>query len=760
MADAAIWQREAVRRHVVKPQDAELDEVMLLVDGLRCGACVLRLETALKQLPGLRRVRVNAASNRASILWARDSLSLFEILRGVEQAGFQARPLDARALDDQRRSEARSALKRLLVAGFGAAQAMMFALVLYLGMVDPLDEPTRNLFRWLGFLVATPVVFYSASPFFKAALRSLQRRQLGMDVPISLAIAIVYGASLAIAMTGGHEVYFDSVSMFVFFLLCGRYLEMRGRHRAVDLSDALTRLLPPVARRYGTGQATEEVAVLELAVGERIQVQAGERIPVDGRLLSGVCSVDEAILSGESEPVAKSVGDDLLAGSLLLQGPQDLEVLRLGCDTRMAGVLEIVERAQSERPRVSRMGEAIVAHFVALVLGLAALTALFWLWLDPSRCFQSVVAVLVVSCPCAFALAVPVAITRVLALLARRGVLVAKPDAIENLANADHIVFDKTGTLTSDQRLASLRLFSSAGAGSAKAVDALNDDERSVLALVAALSKHSQHPVAQAFTPFLSGHETMPAFEGIKQHAGQGIEAWLGERHLKLGRSAFVGLDERALKSEQSTEILLSEQGMVVAGFAVHESLRSEVPEGIKALRGQGLSIELLSGDHADKVQAIAESCAISRWHAQATPESKLEHLYDLRTDSAGVVVVGDGVNDAPILAAADVSIAMGSGSDLAKASSDIVLASSDIRHIAEARTLARQALAVIASNQRWAIVYNVIAIPLAAAGWVTPWLAALGMSVSSLGVVLNAMRIGRAQECSAQDMVLAKQSA
>lgn len=737
------WHSPALQRHVVQQHEDGLDEVMLLVDGLRCNGCVLNLEKALRRLPGLRRVRINAASHRASVQWQRDKHTLSDILNCVEQAGYQPHPLDARALDDRRRQEGRAALKRLLVAGFGAAQAMMFALVLYLGVVDPLDDVTRDLFRWLGFLVATPVVFYSAQPFFAGAIRNLRGGSLGMDVPIALAIVVVYSASLAVAWLGTGEVYFDSVSMFVFFLLCGRYLEMRGRHRALDMTDALARALPATAERYSASGPLEAISVLELNQGERIAVSSGMTVPVDGVLLSEACAVDEAILSGESGPVAKRAGDELLAGSVLIDGPVDVEVLRLGRDTRMAGVLALVEQAQAQRPRLSRLGESIVAHFVSLVLLLAALTAMFWLWRDPSRAFDAVVAVLVVSCPCAFALAVPAAITRVLSLLARQGVLVAQPDAIEQLAKIDHVVFDKTGTLTTRLCIRTVNFFNGGEVLPAKPLAQMSQDEQAVVDLAIELARHSTHPVAQALVASASQQACGPnGISDIEQLTGKGLQGQLRDRHYRLGRASFAW----PAWGQQASghELVFADDQGPLASFQIAESIRPTAAAAIHALQRRGVSVEITSGDQASKVRTLAQQCAVEHWSAALLPEEKLALLKLRRQQGLCVAAVGDGVNDAPVLAGADVSIAMGCGSDLAKASSDIVLATEDLQQIAQARDLATEALQVIASNQRWAIIYNLVVIPIAACGWISPWLAALGMSASSLGVVMNAMRIGR----------------
>lgn len=732
-ADAEqAWQRDEVARHVVRDLGDHRREMVLLVEGVRCAGCVWLIERALGALPGMQKVQVNAAARRARVVWDERESGLMQILQTLSRAGYQALPLDAQALDDVRRRESRAALKRLLVAGFGAMQAMMYAAVLYFGAMELEDTSTRDLFRWLGFLVATPVVLYSAQPFFAGALRSLKARQLGMDVPVAIAVAAIYVASLVEALRGGGHVYFESVSMFVFFLLAGRYLEMRARHRAGDLTDALARLTPPFAERHRADGSIERVGVHELARDDRVQVREGGVVPVDGILLSARCRVDEALLSGESAALEKRRGDSLVAGSVLVDGPATLRVERTGNETTLAGIAALVERAQAERPKLARAGDRAASRFVARVLGLTALTLLVWLIVDPSRAFAAALAVLVVSCPCAFALAVPAAITRSLAVLARRGVLVVRPDAIEVLAEATHVVFDKTGTLTE----AELALAD---------IEILNGQPRAeVLALAALLAGQSRHPAAQAIAAgCLDSVAALPKHVEISAQAGLGIGACIDGRQLRLGRPDFAGAGQIADAAFDDAVLLADEHG-AIAAFRLSERLRPGALAAVAALKEQGLAVSICSGDAPAKVAAIADRLGIEQWRARQLPADKLAWLAELRAQGARVIAVGDGINDAPVLAGADVSIALVGGAELAQASSDIVLAGERLDALAPARTVARQALAILQQNYRWALIYNLSAIPIAALGFVPPWLAALGMSMSSLGVILNALRIGR----------------
>jgi len=739
---AQVWARPELARHAVRILADGRSEVCLLVEGLRCSACVWLIERGLGTLPGVASVQVNATAQRARVVFDAGRATLPQLLLALERLGYRPLPLDARALDDARRHESRAALKGLLVAGFGMMQAMMYATALYLGAFDGMDGATRDLFRWVGLLVATPVVFYAARPFFAGARRSLAARRLGMDVPVAIAIALIYAASMVETLRGGAEVYFDSVSMFVFFLLLGRHLEMRARHRAANLSDALARLAPACADRVRADGTLERVGAVELVPGDRVHVAEGGILPADGRLESERCSVDETLLTGESLPVTRQRGDTLVAGTLLVQGPARLLIERVGADTALAGIVALVTRAQTERPRLAQAGERAAAGFVARVLALAALTAIGWSLIDPSRAFTATLAVLVVSCPCAFALAVPAALTRALGVLAQRGVLVTRADAIEQLATATHAVFDKTGTLTSPE----LRL------ERIEPHDGL--DREAALRLAVALARGSSHPAARAIALTLPD-VALPAVDGLRVLAGAGVEGRVAGRRLRLGRADFA-LDGTRIPAGLEEATVLAGDGRLLASFQLSERLRPGTRDALDALTADGLAVEIASGDAPGRVAAIAATLGIAHWSARQRPADKLSRLTALREAGARVIAVGDGINDAPVLAGADVAVALASGAQLAQASSDIVLVGNRLDALAGARQLARQALAILRQNQRWSLLYNLTAVPFGALGFVPPWLAAIGMSLSSLVVVLNALRIGRQEHSPAGSPVAA----
>ena len=735
---ASAWSRPELQRHVVRELDGGRREALLLVEGLRCPACAWLIERALGAVHGVASVQVNVAARRARVTWNASGCDLPAVLLAFARTGYSALPLDAAALDDARRRESRAALKRLLVAGLGAMQAMMYASAGYFGV---LDDSTRDLMRWFGLIVVAPVVVYAGQPFYAGAIRALRARRLSMDVPVAIAIALIFIASVSATFGGGGEVYFDSVGMFVFLLLLGRFLEMRARHRASDLTDALARLTPAFADRVRADGGIERVGAAELAPGDRLHLAEGSRVPADGALESASCGVDEALLSGESALVHKRRGDPLAAGSVVVEGPARMRVERVGAETAVAGIVALVTRAQAERPRLANAGELAAAGFVARVLVIAACCAIGWLLIDPARAFDATVAVLVVSCPCALALAVPTALTRALGVLARRGVLVVHPDAMEGLAGATHVVFDKTGTLT-DARLELERVEPRAGVTSEEA-----------RAYAAALARGSRHPVARALADEVdssSAHDV----EGLRAEAGGGLEARIGGRLLRLGHARFA-LGEPGAGRADDAVVLADEQGEL-ARFLFSERLRPDARATVRALGADGLAVEIVSGDSAPRVEAVAASLSLPAWRARQRPADKLARLAELRRDGARVIAVGDGVNDAPVLAGADVAVALAGGADLAQAASDIVLAGGRLGALAEARSIARETMAILRQNHRWSVAYNLVAVSFAALGFVPPWLAAIGMSASSLFVVLNATRIGREERPTESESAVA----
>jgi P-type Cu2+ transporter len=707
-------------------------EIALRTGPLHDSRQVLWLEQRLRALPGVRRVAIDRPAQRVGVVWDAQRTSLPTLLDNFAAADCPAQPLPCDSIDDARSREQHDALKRLLVAGMCAMQVMTYAFVIYIGVVDFVDFSTRNLFRWLGLITTVPVAFYSAQPFFAGAARELRERRFGINLPVALAVALVFFASTFNTLRGSGEIYFDSVSMFVFLLLGGRYLELRSRHRSGALGDAAIDASPLLAERRRDDGELETVAAITLLPGDRVHVAEGGTVPADGVLESARVHVDEALLSGESRPLCRVRGERLIAGSVLLSGPAELRVEQVGATTAAArlGALAARARQAGNPPRGS---DREIGRFVGRVLLLTALTALGWLLVDPARAFEAAVAVLVVACPCAFALTGPATLTRALGVLASRGVLVTDGAALATLAKVDHALFDKTGTLSVPQL-------------DRRAVEPLRGDPpEQVLQLAAALAHESSHPLARALADAARQHALPLRAQSVQVSAGAGISGEVDGDWLRLGRADFaLALSGQPVPANMAGALLLADARGAIAAFHLDEQPRADARRMLDALRADGIVPTIASGDDETRVAALAARLGIDDWHARQLPTDKLERLQAARRDGHLTLAVGDGSNDAPLLAGADVSAALTSGTELAQAHADLLLLDGRLDGLVDARLIARQVQHVMAQSRRWALLYNLCAVPFAAFGLVPPWLAGIGMSLSSLVVVLNALRVGR----------------
>jgi Cu2+-exporting ATPase len=710
-------------------REGEAATVNLLLEGMRCAACSWLVDQRLAQLPGIVRANVNPATARAQIRFEPARVGLAAVLRAIAELGYRPHVLGAEDTLEVATRERRTALKRLAVAGMGMMQVMMIAGSLYVGATDGMDPVIREYLRVISLVMSVPVAFYAGWPFLVGAVRGLRARHVGMDVPVAGAIVSAFAMSTWNTFTGRGDVYFDSVTMFIFLLLLGRYLEMVARHRAGSTTEALMRLVPATAVRIVAGSRVR-VPVATLKALDRVLVATGECFPADGRVAAGDTEADESLLTGESRPVAKPVGSLAIAGSLNVGPPVELEIAAVGQSTVLAGIVRLLERAQTERPHVARLADRAATWFVGRVLVGALVVCGAWLVIDPSRAFEATLAVLVATCPCALSLATPTAITAATASLARRGLLVTRADALEALARATDVVFDKTGTLT----LGRPRL-------ERVAVLAAGERPETCLALAAALERASAHPLAHAF----DGIPAAPAARACV-HAGHGVEGKVDGRRLRIGTAAFVaGVAGTAPPALPEASAYLGGEDGWRAAFTFGDEPRPEAAAVVAELRRLGLEVRIASGDHAPAVESAARAFGVRDWRARLLPEQKLAWIGELRAAGRRVLAAGDGINDAPTLRAADVSVAMGTGSSLAQASADLVALHGDLGTLPLAVRTARRATAIVRQNLAWAAIYNLVALPVAALGLVPPWLAAVGMSASSLLVVLNALRLSAA---------------
>ncbi len=731
LKDLALYDRVDVQKSFVQ-QVGDEREATLILEGIVCAACVWLNERHVKSLDGVLDFAINYSSHRARLRWDDQRISLSDILEAISAIGYRAHPFDAGRQEQLYRQERKNALRRLAVAGLGMMQVMMLAVALYAGEYEGMREGLRNFLRWVSLLLSVPVVLYSAQSFFSSAWRELKRRQLGMDVPVSLAIGAAFLASAWATLTGSGEIYFDSVTMFTFFLLAGRFLEMSARHRAGQAAEELVKLLPATAARL-SDRGEERVPVADLQSGDRVLVRPGESVPADGHVIEGASSVDESLLTGESLPQLRTAGDPLVGGTVNNESPLVMQIDKVGVDTVLSAIVRLLDRAQSEKPSVARSADRVAGWFVAGLLLVAGGVAWWWWLYDPAQAFAVTLSVLVVTCPCALSLATPAAVTAATGALTRSGVLTTRGHALETLARATHVIFDKTGTLTEGR----LQL---------EAVETLGPLARQhCLSIAAALEKTSEHPIAHALC---AAANDVPRAEEVSARPGLGIEGWVEGLRYRIGVPAFVqelqGAPARAADTVTSDGygVVLGNEQALLAHFRFADRLRDGAAETVGQLKALGIKVELLSGDEAGVVHKVADELQIDRFEARCLPQAKLAHIQTLQAQGAVVAMVGDGVNDAPVLAGAQVSLAMGGGTQLAHASADMVLLSEQLSHLVSAVRTSRRTLKIVRQNLVWALVYNLLALPLAAAGLIAPWMAAIGMSSSSLVVVANALRL------------------
>ncbi len=702
-------------------------EATVYVGGMYCAACSWLIETTLMKLQGLEAADVNPVTHRLRARWRRNDVQFSEILATLADLGYEPQPLAPESATRPEVAEQRIALKRLLVASLGMMQVMMFAVGLYAMDFRGIDEEMQHFLRLISFFVTTPVVFYSAKPFFISAWRGVITRMPGMDLPVSIAVGAAYSASVYATFSRGPAVWFDSVTMFVFFLTLGRFLEMRARHRSIDRTAALSTLLPNTATRIVDGESSI-VPVSRLLAGDEVLIRAGDAIPADGIVLHGETNVDEALLTGEARPQAKSVGDQVAAGSINLGSLATIRVTNTGNDTTLGTISRLSERARYTRPAFVTIADRIASYIVVALLVVAAIVAAYWSMAAPERAFVITLSVLVVTCPCALALATPAAFAAAGSRLSQLRLLVTNGNAIEALSRATLVMFDKTGTLTR-------------GTPEIAAVVVLDPQysEYDCRLLAAALETASSHPLARAFAL----DETLPEVTEHEVDVGRGVGGRIDGRDWRLGSADFAG---GGISSEDSasTHVFLSADGTAVAWFEIQDELRSDAVETVRALHERGIATALVSGDREAPVRRVASELGIETLHFDCTPEHKLQVIEAAQQSGQRVVMVGDGINDAPVLAGADTSIAPAHGALLAQTSADVIMLGSSLDPVVTALRMAGKTMRIVRQNLTWAIVYNALALPLAAAGFVPPWAAAIGMSASSLIVVLNALRLSR----------------
>lgn len=699
-----------------------LKEVHLSIAGISCAACAWLIERHLSRLPGVALVQVNTTTERARLRWDEKLTTLSQLLSGFAAIGYQARPFQPHQQEQAYNKEVKAYLLRMGVAGIASMQVMMVAIALYEDLFPNTDAGLVSYFRWISLWLCVPVMVYSALPFYRNAWRGLKNRTLNMDLPVSMAMIFAFVASVYATVTNTGDVYYECVSMFAFLLLTGRFLEMRAKRRASETTANLTLLVPMLAR-IETESGELEVAAKTLQPGQVVLVAPGSQIPADAQILDGSTSIDESMLTGEHLPVLRKKGDTVFAGTTNIESPLRLKVLRNLADARVSEILRAQDEALAEKPKVAILADQLSRYFVAALLLVTFGTYLVWLQMDSVKAFWVMLSVLVATCPCALSLATPTALTVATSRLSRSGVLVRRAHVLDTLPKVTRMVFDKTGTLTRGEiALSSTTLYGAL-------------DEASVLAIAAALESQSEHPIARAF----SAHRDKDLLVTSRENqVGRGVTGVINGVCWRLGSGAWLAPNQETA----DLSVYLADDDGLVARFSLLDPLRDEAQALIKACREQGIKTTILTGDSSGQAEVVAQILGVDKLVKHASPDDKLAYLREC--DAAGDVclMVGDGINDAPVLAGAHVSFAMAGGTDIAKSSADAIMLADDLRHILTARHVSARCRSVIKQNFSWALGYNLIILPLAATGHVSPWFAMIGMSVSSLIVMTNSLRL------------------
>jgi len=732
--DEVAIQQPFVIRTTNAQQQVEA-EAILVISGISCAACAWLIEHRLGQLKHVVSAKLNLTTHRLLLTWRDGDIKLSQILEEIHQLGYQAHPFSATEAEQQRVQESKTAFRRLAVAGFATMQVMMLAVPLYVGALQGILAQYEIFLRAASMLFATVVVLYSARPFFSAALRDIRTRHLTMDVPVSIAILMAYFASVWSTVNQGPEIYFDSVCMFTFFLLTGRFFEMRARHRMTQAGNNLLDLMPSAATK-SCPEGDIVIPTSDIQVGDLLVIKPGQKIPADGIVESGTSAVDEAALTGEYLPIDKAQGDTLIGGTHNVESQLLMRVTATGADAELNTIMRLMDRAQHEKPAIAIFADKVASRFVAAVLIIASGIAITWSFIDPSQAFWITLAVLVVTCPCALSLATPTALTAATASLREQGFLISKGHVLEGLNQIDRIVFDKTGTLTRGELSLEQSL---------PAAENIDLTPKQALKIAATLEQYSNHPIARAFNSIVY-FDT----DNIEQVTAKGVQGRLinidghEDTVYRIGRAdfAFPAVTLQPPIHDDRQWLLLADETQPLYWFALSDTLRQGAIPMVKQLKDWGIKVSILTGDPSSQVEAVATTLNIDDVHKGLSPAQKLEFASRWQQQGERLMMVGDGINDVPTLARADIAVAIGQASDLTKTNADAVITNNSLTTILHALSKGKKSTRIIRQNIYWALLYNVLALPLAATGFIPPWAAAIGMSVSSLIVVGNALRL------------------
>ncbi|MFC3121728.1 heavy metal translocating P-type ATPase [Agaribacter flavus] len=754
MAKLAVYDEPELQEEFVFDQGKH-KQIQLTIEGISCAACAWLIEKQLAKLSGIKQIAVNVAARRAMVTWDDKIVQLSGVLKRLKQIGYDGLPFQPDDHEASYKKEQKSYLKKLGLAGIMTMQVMMLAFGQYFDVFGNLEADTIGYFNAVSLLLTTPVVLYSGSVFYLSAIKAFQAYTVNMDVPISVAILATYIAGLLAVNSEGGEVYFESICMFVFFLLVSRFLEHRSRHKAAELSSNMLKLIPVTASKWQEG-AWHSVLAKQLRVDDKVMVKAGESIPIDGTIVEGQTTINESMLTGEFAPVLKTVGDPVYAGTINQEGTISLAVSKSIKYAVMNQILRLQEVALSSKPKVAQIADQFSRYFVLAVLLISGLSYAYWHHQGNPDAFWITISILVATCPCALGLATPSALTCAMAHLNKKGILLKRADALEQITLASDIVFDKTGTLTlgefsiqkmhvNQAQITSCQLFKALYAGKLKT---LEDQKQAVLNVAANIEQYSEHPIAKAFSleqtlslnvsavNIVIGKGISAQIDGFECHIGS--KALIAEVLVKNSSRSNTQLDTNFTLSDANVYMLVD--GVLIAEFCLSDTHQPEAAQLIKQLSQYKLSI--LSGDEQANVEKVADELGVKYAYGNNTPEQKLQFVKDAQAAGRSLIMLGDGINDAPVLAAADVSVAVGKASDLAKNAADLVLLGFRLNALHDLLNMAKRTKAKIKQNIGWALTYNFIVLPFAISGMLSPWQAALGMSVSSIIVVYNSTRL------------------
>ncbi|MGB1262619.1 MAG: heavy metal translocating P-type ATPase [Cognaticolwellia sp.] len=705
-------------------------ETILTVEGISCSACAWLIEMQLSKLTGIHQINVNATTQRATVQWQEAQVKLSEILSVIDKIGYHALPFKASIAEDLNKKQAKSFIKRLGVSGILMMQVMMIAFGLYFGAFADMAAHNIMYLRWASLFLTLPIVTYGAFPFYKSAFFALKARQLSMDVPVAIAISLAFLASAWATVSQQGEVYFESVAMFTFLLLIGKFLEFRARTRAADVSANLLKLMPMTATKVEKGQECF-IAATQLKADDIIIVKPGETVPADSEIISGTSQINEAMLSGEQLPLHKTTTDNIFAGTINGDGNLTAKVKHNNQQSFLSQLIRLSEHAQSHKPKLAKLSDKIAQYFVALILFVATLTALYWSQHQPAEAFWVTLSVLVVTCPCALSLATPTALTCATTRLNRDGILIKSAHVLETMPQVDAVAFDKTGTLTTGE-------FTIAQVVTYGQFSPTNNPqgEAQVLAIAAALEAHSAHPLAKAFSAFRNFSQRSSQVVVVP---GAGISGQVNEQHYRIGKCSWLLGDKPHLSS--TAQCVLMHNDELVAEFYLHDGLRDNAKALIEFLHNDNILTTMLSGDHLAGCNKLQTTLGLNSVQANLSAQDKVSAIKQLQSTHT-VAMIGDGVNDTPVLGAAHLSIAMGSGTDIAKNGADVILLNNKLGSVQILRQVAECTARVIKQNYCWAFGYNAIVLPLAVAGYIAPYMAVVGMSASSILVVSNSLRL------------------